>query len=219
MSGSLSTYTGGGSRYLTNPKHLNALSVAKANIKLKTSSTGVSDLSAGAGFTALALRGLQTSITIADTYVTVGSLTGPGFAFNFVSPTHDGGTHTPTMRITVDGTVYTIAPSAAQAIGNRMVLGPTTLGIPSTSTAATIGSDLSGINSASDIGFVGSSAGGLVVLSGAGQVVSFPTPEEALSYMMQCLRFESSLLVEMKCSALSGTAVDKQCGFTFRMDL
>ena len=216
MSGTQSSLFGGGSRWITNPKHLNCISNAKANISLKAASTTIHASSAAAFFTSAAVRGAQASITVADTYVTVANLTGSGFAFNFISPTHDG-TFTPTIRITVDGTVYTIAPSAVAAAGNRLVIGPTTSGFISVSTAAAaIASDISGVNSAQDHGFTGSMVGGVQTVSGT---VGIPSPEFALSLGMQALRFESSLLVEMKASGLSASSIDKQCAVTYRLDL
>ena len=215
MSGTQSSLFGGGSRWITNPKHLNCISNAKANISLKAAPAAIHASSAAAFFTSAAVRGAQASITVADTYVTVANLTGSGFAFNFISPTHDG-TFTPTIRITVDGTVYTIAPSAVAAAGNRLVIGPTTSGFISASTVATLGPDISGVNSAQDHGFTGSMVGGVQTVSGT---VGIPSPEFALSLGMQALRFESSLLVEMKASGLSATAVDKQCAVTYRLDL
>lgn len=215
MSGTQSSLFGGGSRWITNPKHLNCISNAKANISLKAASTTIHASSAAAFFTSAAVRGAQASITVADTYVTVANLTGSGFAFNFISPTHDG-TFTPTIRITVDGTVYTIAPSAVAAAGNRLVIGPTTSGYISASTVATLGPDISGVNSAQDHGFTGSMVGGVQTVSGT---VGIPSPEFALSLGMQALRFESSLLVEMKASGLSASSIDKQCAVTYRLDL
>lgn len=215
MSGTQSSLFGGGSRWISNPKHLNCIANPKSSIYAKASPTFLNASSTSAFFTSIALRGAQASVTVANTYVTVANLTGSGFAFDFVSPTHDG-TFTPTIRITVDGTVYTLAPSAVFAAGNRMIVGPVTSGAISTSNSATIGSDLSGINSASDNGFTGSMVGGVQTISGS---VGIPTPEFALSLGMQALRFESSLLVEMKASGLSASAVDKQCAVTYRLDL
>ena len=215
MSGTQSSLFGGGSRWITNPKHLNCISNAKANISLKAAPAAIHASSAAAFFTSAAVRGAQASITVADTYVTVANLTGSGFAFNFISPTHDG-TFTPTIRITVDGTVYTIAPSAVAAAGNRLVIGPTTSGYISASTVATLGPDISGVNSAQDHGFTGSMVGGVQTVSGT---VGIPSPEFALSLGMQALRFESSLLVEMKASGLSASSIDKQCAVTYRLDL
>ncbi len=215
MSGTQSSLFGGGSRWITNPKHLNCIANPKSSIYAKWSATSQNASSASAFFTSLALRGAQASVTVADTYVTVANLTGSGFAFDFVSPTHDG-TFTPTIRITVDGTVYTLAPSAVFAAGNRMIVGPVTSGAISTSVVATIGSDLSGVNSPSDNGFTGSMVGGVQTIMG---IVGIPTPEFALSLGMQALRFESSLLVEMKASGLSASAIDKQCAVTYRLDL
>ncbi len=163
-------------------------------------------------FTALALRGAQTSIAVADTYVTVANISGSGFLANCVSPTHTA-THTPTIRITVDGTAYTIAPSAVQPLSSRMVLGPTSSG-------ASVGAiEALSLNGGSDNGFLNAAVGGLNQIVTGNTAISLMTPEGLLSYGYQLLRFESSLLVEIKCSLLSANAVDKQCGATYILDL
>lgn len=215
--GSSSTSTA--SRWITNPKHLNAIAAPKGQIYAKTSATTSQASSAAGFFTAIALRGAQTSIASANTFVTVANLKGAGFAFNFISPTHDGGTFTPTIRITVDGVVYTVTPSAAFAIGARLVLGPTTNGSISLSTAAAVGPDIPGVNSPADCGFQGSMVGGVPTMGGAGNNIGIPTPDWIQSLGMQALRFEQSLKVEMACDNLSATAVDKQCAVTYRLDL
>ena len=205
------------SRYITNPKHLSLISVPKALIVVKTAQSTTAAMDAAGGFTALARRGASASISVADTYVTVANLSGAGFLFNCISPTHDGAAFTPTFRITVDGTAYVIAPSAVQLLGNRVVLGPITQGTPATSAAAAIGTDVISVNASADAGFQTASVGG--VTTQITTAIGIPTPEMILSNNMQCLRFETSLVVEMKASLLSGTAVDKQCAVTFRMDL
>lgn len=219
MSGTQSALFGGGSRWINNPKHLARISVFNTKLSLKTAQSTTAKSDASGFFTALALRGASTSITVADTYVTVANLTGAGFLVNCVSPTHSG-TFTPTIRITIDGTVYTIAPSAAQTALNRMVLGPLTPGA-SASAAATAATayDIVVPNGSQENGFSIAAVGGVNQITSAGVEAFIVTPESALSYGMQVLRFESSCLVEMKASLLSGTAVDKQCGATYIMDL
>lgn len=206
------------SRWITNPKHLSLFVPQQSRLSVKTAQTSASDASAAGFFTALALRGASTSISVAATYATVCNLTGAGFLFNAVSPTHSA-SFTPTFRITVDGTAYVIAPSAAQIAGNRMVLGPLTPGISSAAGAsAPINSDLIIINGPNDAGIAAGLTGGIAVGTNI-SYVGIPTPEMILSYGLQCLRFEQSLKVEMMCDLLSGTAVDKQCGATYRLDL
>ena len=219
MAGNLSTYAGGGNRWITNPKHLSAMSLPQANLLLKTGQTAVAASNIAGFFTALALRGATASISVADTYVTVANLSGSGFLFSAVSPTHTA-SFTPTIRITVDGTQYVIAPSANQAAGYRLTLGSLSQ-IPSialTSTAAVAG-DISLPNSAADVGFTNALVGGVAAPTAGTLSVALPTPEAALSYGLPALRFESSLLIEMKASLLSGTANDKSCGAVYRLDL
>lgn len=203
------------SRWITNPKHMPLVAVNGTNLLLKTSATTYQNATTAAFYTALALRGAVASISVADTYVTVANLTGSGFLMNLVSPTHTAG-FIPTFRLTIDGTVYTIAPSANQAASARMVLGPLVAGysISATATAAVAG-DSVGPNAPADPGFNAAITGGLPVVS----IASVPTPEAILSMGWPALRFESSCVIEMKASLLSGTAVDKQCGATYRLDL
>lgn len=208
----------GASRWITNPKHLVNVSVQNDKLGLKNTLTTQQLSDAASFFTTIATRGASASITVADTYVTLCDLTGAGFMVNAISPTHTA-SFTPTIRITVDGIAYTIAPSAAQTAYYRFVLGTLTnyLSIVSVSTAAVAG-DIISPNSAQDSGFAGSRTGGVVQASTNG-VLGVPSPDAALSYGFPVLRFESSLKVEVKCSDLSGTAADKQCGVTYRLDL
>ena len=131
---------------------------------------------------------------------------------NAVSPTHTTA-FTPTMRITVDGTVYTIAPTAAQTLAFRMLLGPVTPGFLTSAGGAVIP------NAEQDNGFANAAIGGLNQVVAATSTVALVTPEMALSMGSGVLRFETSLLVEMKCDLLSANAIDKQCGVTYVLDL
>ena len=217
MAGNLSTYAGGGNRWITNPKHLSVLSVPKASVYVKDTATTLKASDVAGFFTALALRGATSSITVADTYVTVANLSGSGFLFSAVSPTHTA-SFTPTIRITVDGVQYVIAPSAAQTAGNRLVLGAVTTAVSAAALATgATANDISLPNSAADVGFSNALVGG--VAAPGTSTFAVVTPEAALSYGLPALRFESSLLIEMKASLLSGTANDKSCGAVYRLDL
>ncbi len=204
-----------GSRWITNPKHLPIVSVPKGQLIIKTSAAGVDNSSAAGFFTAIAQRGAQASITVADTYVTVASLSGAGFLFNCVSPTHSAAFR-PTIRLTIDGTVYTISPSADQTALYRLVLGSLTSN-PAVSTAGAIGTDILGPNTAPDVGYQNALVGGVPV--NATGNVAVVGPESVLSYGLPVLRFETSCVIEMKASLLSGTANDKVCAASYRLDL
>lgn len=208
----------GPSRWITNPKHLPLLSIPGSLLFVKTDAATANNAGASAFYSAIANRGAQTSITVADTYVTVANLSGAGFLFSCVSPTHSASA-TPTIRITVDGQQYTIAPSAAQAAGKRLVLGAMIPGYSTNATAA-VGTDLIGPNTYADsgIGATAAPVGGVGSIVSGGNI-SIPSPEWVLAYNLAALRFETSCLIEMKCSLLSGTAVDKQCGATYRLDV
>lgn len=208
----------GGSRWITNPKHMSVMSAPQGMLTIKTSIAGSNNPASGGFFTSLALRGAQTSITVADTYATIASLSGAGFLVGVMSPTHSA-SFTPSIRITVDGVAYTFTPSAAQTAGNRLYVGPllggTTSAIPAT---ASVAGDFVGPNSAADSGFTTAMVGG-VAIPGASSVLGIPTPEAALSAALNVLRFEFSCVIETKCSLLSATANDKLCGAVYRMDI
>ena len=220
MSGTQSALFGGGSRYITNPKHLPAAETDEATMYLKltsSTSTNCSAANAAAFFNALALRGAQASVSVANTFVTLANLTGAGFAFNFILPTY-AGAHTPTLEVTVDGVLYTLAPSATLAATRRMVVGPVTSGSPVTSVGTNpINSEVLLVNGGADPGFAVANVGGLFGL--AATIIGIPTPEKIMTYGMPCLRFESSLLVRMKTDLLAAAAGDRICGVTFMMDL
>lgn len=210
----------GGNRWITNPKHLPLLSVIQTALNIK-GGTVVKTLASAAGFhTTMARDGATAAITVADTYVTVCNLTGAGFLFNAVSPTHTAG-FTPTMRITVDGTQYVIAPSANQTLNWRMVLGPTIPGVSiAAPTTASVVSDIPLTNGGWDSGFTNAKIGGIHQYGdSASAFISIPSQPAILALGMAALRFETSLLVEMKASLLSANAVDKSCSVSYRLDV
>lgn len=218
MSGNLSTYAGGGGgRFITNPKQLPIHVVTSAYTNVKTATTSIAAADNPNFYNGIANRGAQASITVADTYVTVASLTGAGFLFNCISPTHTA-SHTPTIRITVDGTAYTIAPTSSIATGYRVCIGPVVPSLPSIAgpSTASVAGDIPGPSAPTDGGFYVGSTGGIPLISGNATLIS---PEQIWSMGWPALRFESSLLIEMKCSLLSGTATDKSCGATYVLGL
>lgn len=218
MSGNQSALLGvGGGRWITNPKHLPLHVMQSGAILVKSSTAGTYAANNPAIYTSLANRGAQASISVADTYVTIANLSGAGFLFNVISPTHSA-SFTPTIRITVDGTVYTFAPSSSIGSGYRLLLGPLIPMQPATAagaTASTVGDIPLPLNG-NDPGFAYGSVGGVPNI---GNNSGLLTPEQILSMGWSCLRFEQSLLVEAKCSLLSGTSVDKSCAATYRLDL
>jgi hypothetical protein len=209
-----------GSRFITNPKHMPLLSVREASLNIKNTGT-TQQLASVAGFwTALARDGATAAITVADTYVTVCSLSGAGFLFNVISTTHTAG-FIPTFRITVDGTQYVIAPSANQTLAWRMVLGAVTMGTSiAASTTAAVAGDIIVPNGSFDAAFPNAKIGGVRQYGGAANdFLGVPSETAIMSNQLAMLRFESSLVVEVKCNLLSGTANDKNCGATYKLDV
>lgn len=219
MSGTQSAlFSAGGSRWITNPKHLPIAAFQSTDLNLKIA-LGVVALSNTAGFyTNLAFRGATSSITGAATLVTVANVTsGSGFLCNVVSPTHTA-SFTPTFVITIDGVAYTIAPSATIASGKRLVLGPICYGIPTITLlgGASLVDHFHDGNSVADAGFSAAMVGGVAM---AGSTGSLYTPEAIINFGLPALRFEQSLKVEVMASLYSANAVDRQCGATYRLDL
>lgn len=198
-----------GGRFVTNPKHLPI--AAPSGVYVKTASGTLSDNTLAAFFTALATLGAQSAITVADTYVTVANLKGSGFMFNAIAPMHSAA-YVPTIRITVDGVPYTIAPTGNLNTGLRLVVGSLTAGTPIITAASGDNQLANGYN---DSGFSGGRTSGVLTPASAG----IPSEAQILALGLAALRFETSLLVEMKCNLLSATAVHKQCAVTYRMDL
>lgn len=216
---SQSLLVGGGSRWITNPKQLPITVVNQSNFYLKTGLSATSTCSAANAttfFNAMALRGAQASVAVADTYVTLASLTGSGLLFNVVCATNTGAGYTPTLRITVDGVVYIITSSGTINATYRVVIGALLPTLPNISTAATLGTDIILPNGGADSGFVSSSVGGLITnLSNCG----ITSPENIMAYNMPMLRFEQSLLVEMKTSLLASSTGDRLGGVSYRLEV
>ena len=220
MSGTQSALFGGGSRWITNPKHLPIFSITDAGLAVKSAANTVSVANSAGFHTAMASQGASASISVANTYVTlVNASGGGGFLFHCVSPTHSASA-TPTIRITVDGTVYTFAPSAAFAAQKRLVIGAGTPWGPTTTIAGTYSeAQVQLPNSYGDTGFQTRVGGVNSRVSAAGNGIGLPEESILMSFNMPLLRFESSLLIEMKCDLLSGVAVDKQCSVAYRLDM
>lgn len=205
----------GGGRWITNPKHLPIFNIGEGNLTIKTAAATSATAAASGFWTGMALEGAATSITGADAYITVADLTGSGFMFSCVSPTHSAN-FTPTIRLTVDGTVYTFAPSAVFATGKRLVIGASTVGTPTISSAGTYNeAHILSPNSLGDNGVLARVGG----INSRLTAMGIATEMAVLTYGLACLRFESALKIEMKASLLSGTANDKQCGALYRLDL
>ena len=215
MSTNQTQLMGGGGVFRTDPREMPLVAVASTDLNLKNTSTSVQLSNVGGFYTSLALRGAAASITGAATRVTVMDITGGGgLLCNLVGPMHSTA-HITTFEITLDGVLTVIAPSAN--ITRRLVLGPVSYGVPTTASlgAATLVDHLHDGNCAADYGFNAALAGGVAQFGGP---VGLLTPEAIINFNLPCLRFFESCKVEMMCSGYSGTAVDRQCGATYRLD-
>lgn len=201
------------SRWITDPRQLPMFDVAEASLNIKSALATASNCTASNAptfFGDMANKGAQTSVSVANTFVTLSSLTGHGFLFNVVAPCYDAGTYTPTLEITVDGVVYTITPSTPLASTHRMVWGAITCS-ESINGVASTGLDIIVPNSGADEGFATANVGNLL---GRGQI-AIASPDVMLSYGMPCLRFEQSLLIRFKTDQLAGSAGNKIGGASY----
>lgn len=212
----------GGNRWITNPRHM---PIGYYGYNSPTSSTNlllrygtasqVYNANSPNFYTYLAYNGAQNSIITADTYVTLCDLTGAGFLTHVVAPTHTAA-YTPSIKLTIDGVVYTFTPSAAQSALGRMLIG---CSIP-TSTDATTPVGLGSGISTSFAG--GAKVGGLTQVMPAANLSYYQQilmEHEVLANNFPALRFESACKVEVKASLLSATAVDKQAAVQYRLDI
>lgn len=218
MSDSSGALIGAGSRYITDPRQLPITVIAEAKLYIKTNQTArstCSDVNAATFFGNLAYRGAQASVSVADTYVTCATLSGRGRLYLVIPPSYAGGAFTPTARITIDGTVYTIAPSTTISASNRLVIGATTPGTPTIASGGTYDTtDFALPNSYNDGGFISAMVGGFYNTTSN---IGIVTPEVIEAYNMPFIQFDSSCVVEFKTSLLAAGTGDKIGGAVYRM--
>lgn len=193
------TAASGGSRYITNPKHLPLMWGNATNaIHLKTA-VGTTSARSTTGFiTNGSYRGASAAITVADTYVTLCDISGAGFMGSVVTPYSSASAAVQSMRITVDGTAYEITETAPLA-DYCLVLGGS---VGQSETATTYGGLVSSPNAYFDSGFNVDRSNGVPLYA---QYLAVFTPEQKIAFGLPVLRFDSSLKVEVKCSVLSAT--------------
>ncbi len=198
-------------RWITNPKHIPLFVCPGTSLNNKSDSVTINASSVAAFFTVGAREGASASISVADTYATICDLTGSGFMGSCVSPSHTAD-FTPTIRITVDGQVYTFTSSGNITSAFRMVLGAFTPGAVTITTSG--GGDKT--SSLQDYGFAGAKVGGLPRLYGSPNI---NPPTLNLAEGLPMLRFETGLKVEIKASLLSADPEQLKCLVTYRMDM
>ncbi len=201
--------------YIRNPKRLPVLLADSNNVAFKTASNINSYLSYTGAFTNLAYGGAAAAVAVAGTFVTVCNVAGGGFLTAVISSCHTLA-HTPIIRITVDGTVYTITPGAAIPANYRLMLGGVLRGMPNVVATATLGSHFRGSGAYADTGFEVARVGGVDSVSG---VITLPTPTQVLCDGAPCVRFDTSLLVEVTSSGLTATDPYKYAAALYTLDL
>ena len=178
-----------------NPDTLPRTVVNSQNCGFKSNVGTIVLLNAAGMQTTLAYLGATASITADDTYATICDVTGSGFLFHVISAC-SGASNLRTIKITIDGTVYTLATADAIGAYSRMIIGPgfasgaiatTDTGIV-TSHPGQIGGYNYDVFAARDGGCMSFAQGDLLI----------PTENEVLSRGLPAIRFESSLKVEVK---------------------
>lgn len=217
MTSTFTNFFGGGGakggNVITDPRHFSAGYVGYGELGVKTAVTGTALSNTDLFFTSGALFGAQASISAADTYATLCDINGSGFLCNVVSPAHSAGA-IQSFRLTVDGVEYVISPGAPMT-NIRAVLGPTVPGVVTTYSATAVAGHLIGLGSYADAGFSAAKVGNFDPLFSAYLL----RPVIILAHGLQCLRFETSLKVEVKSSLLDANTTLRRALATYRLDL
>lgn len=198
-------------RWITNPQHLPVFVCPASSLSLKGDSTTIYGSNIATFFSNGAKEGASASISVADTYATICDLTGAGFMGSCISPSHSAD-FTPTIRMTIDGQVYTFTSSGNITAAFRMILGAFTPGAVIITTSG--GGDKT--SSLQDHGFSFAKVGGLPRLGGSPNI---NRPTLNLAEGLPMLRFETGLKVEMKASLLSADTEQLKGLVTYRMDI
>ena len=154
--------------------------------------TGQAGSQAATFWTELDLIGAFATGSTDDTYKEVCNITGSGVLFHVVSQAITNTTDDVTFRITVDGTEYVIAKTQTWVFGGndayRVLLGcgvdGNTIGAKYTTTSGYL-HDFAGRSSTS-------------AFSKNSGVITLIPPSEIMNNSMPCVRFDASLIVEVK---------------------
>lgn len=184
-----------------------------AELRLKDGKSTVYDATTAGFWTAFARHGAVGNVTTSNTYATIVNLTSSsGWMGNIVSCAlyYFSGSTTLHIKLTLDGTAYEITTGSVAATGtaDRLVIGPSFPGEPSTTGAgAGIGDDLSSDFDAAQIASIPWHDDGVVI-----------SPSHAWSRGFPMLRFESSLKVEVKTSNYQTANNEHKAGVTYILD-
>ena len=196
------------------PRLLPVYEVDGAGTGLSLYDGGIAYGAGVAGFwTELALMGAQATGSTSDTYKEVCNITGSGILFHVVAQSAANTTDDTTFRITVDGTEYVIAKTqtltTAASQSNRLCMG------------ACVDASKTALYTTAAVWlqtFSGSAASTDVFKLGSGQIYMVP-PSHIINNGMPCLRFDESLVVEVKVTNVYGTGTyPAYCGATYILD-
>lgn len=208
----------GASRWITDPRELPIIALPEAQLYIKTninSQSTCSDANAASFFAAFEKKGVKMSVAVADTYVTPVDVTGRGRLYHIVAPTNTGVAYTPTVEITVDGVVYTIAPTSTIGASQRMVIGASHPGAANTAAVTTYTtSDFFTVGSYLDMGFDAANVSGIPTSASNINIIA---PQIIENMNLPFLQFEKSLKVRYKTSLLASGTGDKIGGVSYRM--
>lgn len=206
-----------GSKYTNNPKELPICAANVASVIIKSSNTTSAALNVAGVSATIAQKGARAAIIAADTYVTVANLLGAGILTGVITPFNTGAGSTVSIRLTVDGAAAVVF---SQAIDDSelMILGALVPGFPEID--ATYSGHGGGVGLFYDGGFSGVSSGNLHEEANGVSYKILPTPHNVTSLGLPALRFNTSLLVEVKCSVLPATIDPNRYGMAiYRLDM
>ena len=166
----------------------------------------ISELNAAAGWAVLASAGATAQVSVDDTFTTILDIvSGAGVVTNFILPGVNASGNIVTLKITLDGVVFTVAFTASNA-ADRFASG--------------MFEDISVSNYASGFatwGTLPQTSLATRLIDSSHTVYGLVTPSNSLA-LSRNLRFESSLKVEMKCSDVSTLTFRDYCAVIYILD-
>lgn len=187
--------------WVRNPSEMGSL-YSNTHI-IKSAAGTLVDVMTDTTFTAtIPLQGAYATIAANDTFVTVCDLTGGGICSAIIGAAAGANNDISTIEVTVDGVVYTITHTLADANYRRVV------GLMTNAGSTTAG-NASGPNDGEDYP---------IDIANISKTPVIVWPVSARTFGLPALRFDSSLKVRCKITTKSGTAAYTRCAALYTMD-
>jgi hypothetical protein len=202
--------------FITDPSHIFTAVCHHDEIALKASA-GTTSTSADAAFytTYIPKYGATASVSADDTYVTLCDIDGDGFINNIICPTV-AGTHTSTIKFTIDGKVYELEFVDITSTC-RVIWGFFMSHNPAVAYEASDTGNTNYIGNYTDIGFYSTSLASDSTLG----LLHYPflvPPYHQYMAGHPGLYFENSCKIEVKINTWSSSLEYERCGVIYRLN-